>query len=74
MERRVKALEDAMIQVKQDLAVIRSNYATQANVEAVKSSVAEAKSAIIMWVVGAIFLAQVLPHLPEVLRAVGWLK
>ncbi|AZG09892.1 hypothetical protein EGT29_19640 [Pigmentiphaga sp. H8] len=29
MERRVKALEDAMVQVRETMAVVRSNYATK---------------------------------------------
>jgi hypothetical protein len=54
MEARVKALEDALSTAKTDLAVIRSNYAT-------KADIAEAKNSIIMWVVSAVLLAQLLP-------------
>jgi len=56
MEARVKALEDALSTVKTDLAVIKSNYAT-------KADIAEAKNSIIMWVVSAVLLAQLLPAL-----------
>ncbi|WP_186183846.1 hypothetical protein [Burkholderia gladioli] len=63
MEERVKKLEVALTTLQQDVAVVRANYATKSDVEAVKTSVAEAKSAIIMWVVSAIFLAQLLPAL-----------
>ncbi|WP_458763546.1 hypothetical protein [Cupriavidus basilensis] len=54
MEARIKALEDALATVKTDMAVVRSNYAT-------KADIAEAKNSIIMWVVSAVLLAQVLP-------------
>ena len=54
MEARVKSLEDALVAVKTDLAVMKSNYAT-------KADIAEAKNAILMWVVSAVLLAQVLP-------------
>lgn len=54
MESRVKKLEEDLSSVKMDLAVIKSNYAT-------KADIAEAKNSIIMWVVSAVLLAQVLP-------------
>lgn len=54
--KRVATLEQQMSVVQTDLAVIRSNYAT-------KEDVSNAKNSIILWVVSAIFLAQVLPSL-----------
>jgi hypothetical protein len=42
--------------IEQDLAVIKATYVT-------KADLAEAKSSIIVWVVSAIFLAQLLPRL-----------
>jgi hypothetical protein len=53
---RVDALEKDATAIKMDLAVIKSNYAT-------KADVSEAKNSIIMWVVSAILLAQLLPAL-----------
>ncbi|MGZ7176029.1 hypothetical protein ACXKTX_20630 [Burkholderia gladioli] len=69
MDERVKKVEAALTALQQDVAVVRANYATKADVEGVKTSVAEAKATIIMWVVGAIFLAQLLPVF---LKKMGW--
>lgn len=74
MEARVKALEIAMAQAQQDLAVIRSNYATKEDIASTKTDIASAKASIIMWVVGAIIFAQVLPALPGIFRAIGWIQ
>lgn len=74
MEARVKALEEAMHQIRQDLAVMRSNYVTKADVADIrgelKSEIANAKTSIIMWVVGTIILAQVLPALPGIVKGI----
>ncbi|WP_143276952.1 hypothetical protein [Bordetella genomosp. 12] len=63
-----------MTQVRQDLAVMRSNYVTKAELADVrgdlKSEIANAKTSIIMWVVGTIIVAQVLPALPGIVRGV----
>ena len=63
METRVAKLEshaektgERLAAIEKDLAVIKSNYAT-------KADIAEAKNSIIMWVVSAILLAQLLPPL-----------
>lgn len=63
MEARIAKLEalaektgDRLAALERDVAVIRSNYST-------KADVSDAKSSIIMWVVSAILLAQLLPAL-----------
>jgi hypothetical protein len=74
MEARISRLEsvaektDARLHaIEKDVAVIKSSHATREDVAALrgdmKSSVAEAKNSIIMWVVSAILLAQLLPAL-----------
>jgi hypothetical protein len=63
MEARVAKLEataertaERLAAIERDLAVMKSNYST-------KADVAEGMNKVIMWVVGAIFLAQLLPSL-----------
>jgi outer membrane murein-binding lipoprotein Lpp len=52
----VEELNARMFAVEKDLGVIKSNYAT-------KADVLEAKNSVIMWVISAVFLAQLLPLL-----------
>ncbi len=54
MDERLARVESELTAIKVDVAVIKANGATNADV-------AEAKSSIIIWVSAAIFLAQLLP-------------
>lgn len=68
VEQLTQKMGDRLTAVERDIAVIRSNYATTKDVSDTKTAIAEAKSSIIMWVVAAIFLAQLLPPLVAYLR------
>ncbi|MRW85844.1 hypothetical protein GJ698_17345 [Pseudoduganella sp. FT26W] len=69
MEARIQKIESELATLKIDGAVIKSNYATKADIAELKTLIAEAKSSIIIWVVSAIFLAQVLPSLLKLFLA-----
>ena len=72
MEQRVTKLESEMEAIKLDLGILKATVATKTDLAEVKAetkaAIAEAKNAIIVWVVGSVFLAQLLPGL---LRKLG---
>lgn len=57
-------MEARIAKLEQDIAVIKSNYST-------KADVSDAKTDIIKWTVGAILVSQLLPAIPAVLRGFG---
>lgn len=61
MLQRVKDLEKDVQLMKTDIAVMRSNYAT-------KTDVSDAKNSIILWVVGSVVFAQLIPAIPKILE------
>jgi len=61
MEARITALEKDVAAIKVDVAVIKANGATKSDIADTKAAISEAKTSIILWVVGAVILAQVLP-------------
>jgi hypothetical protein len=70
MEARIEKLEslgekivERLGGLERDIAVIKSNYATKADVAATRADIADAKNSIVMWVVSAVLLAQLLPAL-----------
>ena len=74
MLKRIEKLEADVAGIKTDVAVIKANGATKSDVAelkgvfgelraSTKADIADAKTAIILWVVGAIFIAQLLPSI-----------
>ena len=72
MEARFAKLESVLAGMKTDIAVIKATGASKADLAELKgetkAAIAEAKSSIIMWVVSAVFIAQLLPALLQLLK------
>lgn len=56
LEARMDRNDERLAKLEQDLAVIKSNYAT-------KADLSDTRNSIVLWVVSAFILSQVLPHL-----------
>jgi len=67
IEARLGKLEADVAAIKLDIAFLKANSATKTDIAELKgelkAALAEAKSSIIIWVVGAIFVTQLLPSL-----------
>jgi len=63
MQTRLEKLEINIQTIQTDLAVIKASYATKADLGAIKADISDAKTRIILWVVSAVFMAQLLPLL-----------
>lgn len=62
-EARIERLEDDVVSIKVDIAFLKANSATKADIAELQALIAESKSSIIMWVMSAIILGQLLPSL-----------
>lgn len=78
MLKRIEKLETDVAAIKIDVAVVKANGATKSDVAelkgmfgelraSTKADIADAKTAIIVWIVGVILLAQVLPAILKVI-------
>ncbi len=68
MEARVTKLEADVAAIKIDVAVIKANGATKSDIADLRAAISEAKTSSIMWVVMAVFLAQLLPIVKDVVN------
>ncbi len=72
MDARVAKLEAELTSIKIDLGVIKANGATKSDIAdlrgSLKSDIADSQTKIIMWVVVAIFLAQLLPLVKDFVK------
>ena len=68
MNARVAKLEADLTAIKIDLAVIKANGASKSDIADCKAAISEAKFAIVLWVAGIVFLAQLLPPVVRLLQ------
>ncbi len=65
MEARVAKLEAEITAIKIDVAVIKQTCATKSDLAELKAAMAEGHAKIIIWVVSAVFIAQLLPIIKD---------
>ena len=68
MEARVAKLEAEITTIKIDVAVIKQTCATKSDLAELKAAMAEGHTKIIVWVVSAVFIAQLLPLMRDFVR------
>jgi hypothetical protein len=73
MEARNEKMEQDVAAMKIDLAVIKATCATRTDLaelaSSVKSTIAETRSALVLWIVSVVFLGQLLPGLIRLIEA-----
>jgi hypothetical protein len=73
MEARNEKMEQDFAAMKIDLAVIKATCATKTDLaelaSSVKSTIAETRSALLLWIVSVAFLGQLLPGLIRLIEA-----
>lgn len=81
MEQRIARLEslaekagERLGAIEKDIAVIKARTDEFTRHYATKAELTEARNAIIVWVVGAVFLAQLLPLVVGMLKGLGPLR
>lgn len=63
VESRLSKLEDKVSAIQIDIGILRGTSATKDDIAQLGTAIAESRASIILWVVTAIFLAQLLPPL-----------
>lgn len=63
IESRLERIENDIAAMKLDIAILKATSATKTDIAELKAAIAESKSSTIMWVVTAVFVAQLLPAL-----------
>ncbi|ATQ76915.1 hypothetical protein CR152_22135 [Massilia violaceinigra] len=68
LEADVAAIKIDVAAMKIDIGVIKAIGATKSDIADVHTKIAEAKSAIIIWVAGLVFLAQLVPTIVRIIE------